>query len=314
VSTKDVSFAKRYLPWIALGAVWILWGSTYLAIRVAVETIPPFLMVGTRYIIAGLLLGALQYAFAKNKPGLPSMQQLKRIAITGVLLLVIGNGILCLAETRIPSGIAALIVASVPIWMLVFEAIRVRKMMSWASVAGLLVGSIGMVLLVGEQTGAANIFYGALILVGSIAWALGSIYSRTTQQHYALTAPLEMTLGGVVAVAVGLTLGEASHFSVAAVSTQSLYGMLWLITGGAMAGYTAYTYIVHTLPAPTVATYGYVNPIVAVILGAAVLHEPVTWTVLAGGAAIIVSVVVILLGNRHRPNEDVVLDLAEDAV
>jgi drug/metabolite transporter (DMT)-like permease len=110
-----VSSIKRYFPWIALIAVWILWGSTYLAIRVAVETIPPYLMVGTRYIIAGILLGALQYALAKEKPKMPTLHELRRIAITGILLLVIGNGILCLAETRIPSGISALIVASVPI-------------------------------------------------------------------------------------------------------------------------------------------------------------------------------------------------------
>ena len=114
--------------------------------------------------------------------------------------------------------------------------------------------------------------------------------------------------------ASGLALGEASHLSFAAISAQSIWGMLWLITGGAMAGYTAYTYIVHNLPASTVATYGYVNPIVAVILGAAVLHEPVTWSVIAGGAAVILSVVVILVGNRRKENEDVSMDLAEDAV
>ncbi len=309
-----MSSIKRYFPWIALVAVWILWGSTYLAIRVAVETIPPYLMVGTRYIIAGVLLGTLQYAFAKNKPAMPTLRELRRIAITGVLLLVIGNGILCLAETRIPSGISALIVASVPIWMLIFESIRTRVMMSWASIAGLLIGSVGMIVLVGQQSGRTNVLYATLILVGSVAWALGSIYSRSTKNHHPLTAPLEMTIGGFVAVGVGLALGEASHLSFAAISAQSLYGMLWLITGGALAGYTAYTYIVHNLPASTVATYGYVNPIVAVILGAAVLHEPVTWSVIAGGAAVILSVVVILVGNRRKETRDVSMDLAEDAV
>jgi drug/metabolite transporter (DMT)-like permease len=309
-----VSYAKRYLPWIALVAVWILWGSTYLAIRVAVETIPPFLMVGTRYVIAGMLLGALQYAFAKEKPSFPTMRELRRLAITGVLLLVIGNGILSLAETRIPSGTAALILASTPIFMLIFEAIRVRKMMSWASIAGLLIGSAGMFLLVGDQSGAGNMFFAVLILVGSISWALGTIYSRTTQHHHALSAPLEMTIGGVIAILTGLALGEAGHLSIAAVSAQSLYGMLWLITGGAMAGYTAYSFVLRTLPAATVSTYGYVNPIVAVILGATILHEPVTWNVLAGGAAVILSVVVILVGNRKNPSEDVSMDLAEDAV
>jgi drug/metabolite transporter (DMT)-like permease len=309
-----VSQVKRYLPWIALVAVWILWGSTYLAIRVAVETIPPFLMIGTRYMIAGILLGAIQYALAKTKPAMPTPSELKRITIMGVLLLVIGNGMLSFAETRIPSGTAALILASTPILMLIFEAIRVRQMMSWASIAGLLIGSAGMVLLVGQQHGAANVFMAVLILVGSTSWALGTIYSRTTQNHYALSAPLEMTIGGAIAVLVGLALGEASHLSVAAISAESVWGMLWLITGGAMAGYTAYTFILRTLPAATVSTYGYVNPIVAVILGATILHEPVTWSELAGGAAVILSVVVILVGNRSKPAQDVSMDLAEDAV
>jgi drug/metabolite transporter (DMT)-like permease len=311
---RNVSPVKRYLPWIALVAVWILWGSTYTAIRVAVETIPPYLMVGTRYIIAGILLGALQWAFLKTKPSMPTPAQLGRIAITAVLLLVIGNGILCLAETRVPSAVAALIVASTPIWMLIFESIRTRTMMSWASIAGLLIGSAGMVVLVGQQSGSANLFYAVLILLGSIAWALGSIYSRGTSNHHPLTAPLEMLAGGFIAVIVGFALGEGSHFSFAAVTAQSVWGMVWLITGGAMAGYTAYSYIVRTLPASTVATYGYVNPIVAVILGAVVLHEPVTLTVIAGGAAVILSVVVILLGNRRKQDEDISMDLAEDAV
>ena len=203
-----MSSVKRYFPWIALVAVWILWGSTYLAIRVAVETIPPYLMVGTRYIIAGILLGALQYALAKQKPAMPTLRELRRIAITGILLLVIGNGILCLAETRIPSGISALIVASVPIWMLIFESIRTRTMMSWASIAGLLIGSVGMIVLVGQQSGQTNVLYATLILVGSVAWALGSIYSRTTKNHHPLTAPLEMTIGGFVAVGVGTRAGR----------------------------------------------------------------------------------------------------------
>jgi drug/metabolite transporter (DMT)-like permease len=310
---RRVGTVKKYLPWIALGAVWILWGSTYLAIRVAVETLPPYLMVGTRYVIAGVLLGALQWAFAKQKPSMPTRKELGRIAVTAVLLLVIGNGLLCFTETRVPSGIAALLVASVPIWMLVLESIRLRTMMSWASVAGLLAGSAGMVLLVGEQSRSANAFYAVLILIGSFAWALGTIYARGTEHHHPLSAPLEMSIGGAVAVVVGLLIGEAQHFSLAAVSAQSIYGMLWLITGGAMAGYTAFAFIVRTLPAPTVATYGYVNPIVAVILGAAVLHEPVTWNVVAGGAAVILSVVIILVGNRRKQVEEDLL-LAEDAV
>ena len=289
---------RRYLPWIALVTVWILWGSTYLAIRVAVETIPPYLMIGTRYVIAGILLYAIQYAIAREKPKLPSARDLLRMAITGVLLLVLGNGLLALSETRVPSGVASLLVATMPIWMLVLEAIRVRRMMSFASIAGLIVGSAGIALLVGEQSGHANGLYAGLILFGSFAWAFGTIFARSTT-HHPLTVPLEMIFGGLVAIGVGLSLGETSAFSLAQVSAQSWYGMLWLITGGAMIGYTAYAFIVRTLPAPTVATYAYVNPIVAVLLGVLLAREPVTWNVVAGGIAVVISVAVILIGNRR---------------
>jgi drug/metabolite transporter (DMT)-like permease len=259
-------------------------------------------MIGTRYIIAGLLLYAIQYAIASPKPTLPRRNDLVRIAITGVLLLVLGNGLLAFAETRVPSGIAALLVATMPIFMLVLEALRTRTMMSLSSIAGLVIGSAGVVLLVGEQSGHANGLYAGLILFGSFAWAFGTIFARETK-HHPLTAPLEMTFGGIVAVIVGLVLGEANHFTLAQVTPQSWYGMLWLITGGAMVGYTAFSFIVRTLPAPVVATYAYVNPVVAVILGVLLLREPVAWNVVLGGVAVVASVVVILVGNRRLENE-----------
>jgi drug/metabolite transporter (DMT)-like permease len=304
--------ARRYLAWISLVAVWVLWGSTYLAIRVGVETLPPYLMIGVRYVIAGALLYAIHYALAPKfrKPSLPSPRQFAHIAVTGVLLLVIGNGLLAVSETRVPSGLSALLLASTPIWMLVLEAIRVRKPIGFTSIAGMVIGSIGIALLVGEPAG-GNAFYAIVILFSGFAWALGSVYARGTE-HHPLAAPLEMLVGGVLSVIVGSALGEWSRLSLAAVSPQSWMGMLWLITGGALAGYTAYAFVVRTLPAATVSTYSYVNPVVAVILGATLLHEPVTWNILAGGTAVVASVVVILLGNR-RPERETCNALAEDA-
>ena len=290
---------RRYLPWIALIAIWFLWGSTYLAIRVAVETLPPYLMIGTRYAIAGALLLGLHWGLARRgrKPPLPSPRQLLHVAVTGVLLLTIGNGLLAVAETRVDTSIAALLLASTPIWMLIMEAIRVRKPISGAAIAGLVVGSAGIALLVGGPSGRADLFYSVLILASAFSWALGSVYARGAE-HHPLAAPFEMLAGGGLAVVVGLCLGEASHLALAHVSLQSWLGMLWLITGGAMAGYTAFAYAVRTLPAATVSTYAYVNPVVAVILGVTFLHEPVTWNLVAGGAAVLLSVVVILWGDR----------------
>jgi len=298
--------ARRYLPWIALVAIWFLWGSTYLAIRVGVETIPPYLMIGVRYMIAGILLFALMRALAPRdrKPPLPSPKQVAHIAITGVLLLTIGNGLLSVSETRVDTSIAALLTASTPIWMLLLEALRVRKPISTASIAGLIVGTLGIGLLVGAPSGQADLFYTMLLLLSAFSWALGSVYARATE-HHPLAAPIEMFIGGALAAIVGLCLGEASHLDLARISLQSWLGMLWLITGGAMAGYTAFAFAVRTLPAATVATYCYVNPVVAVLLGVTFLHEPLTWSVAAGGAAVIASVVVILVGNRDAYGSEI---------
>ncbi|MGA8574620.1 MAG: EamA family transporter [Candidatus Cybelea sp.] len=286
------------LPWIALVAVYFLWGSTYLGIRVAVATIPPFLMTGSRYALAGVLLFALQWFFAKKKPALPNRAQLLRIAVIGILLLAVGNGLLCVAETRVESGTAALLIASSPIFMVVVDAIRARKAPSALAVAGIVLGSIGIAFLVGRSSLHTDLLMAGLILFSSFAWSVGSVYARDTP-HHALTAPLEMTIGGGVSILAGLAFGETSRLHVGAITSESLWGMLWLVFGGAIVGYSAFAYTVRRLPTATVATYGYVNPVVAVILGAIVLGEPVTWRILAGGAAVVGSVALILLGSRR---------------
>ncbi len=293
---------SKALPWIALVVVYLFWGSTYLGIRVAVATIPPYLMTGCRYVVAGALLFALQWLFAKEKPAMPTRVQLLHIAIVAVMLLTIGNGLLCLAETRVESGTAALLIASSPIFMVLLDSIQARKTPSALAIAGIVLGSIGVAALIGKAHAPADTLMAGLILFSSFAWAAGSVYARGTT-HHPLTASIEMVIGGALSVLVGLGIGEASHLRIDAISAPSLWGMLWLIVGGAMIGYSAFAYAVRTLPTPTVATYGYVNPVVAVILGALVLGEPVTWRLLAGGAAVVGSVVLILLGNRRASEE-----------
>ncbi|HEX3458580.1 MAG TPA: EamA family transporter [Candidatus Baltobacteraceae bacterium] len=293
----------KVLPWISLFVVYLVWGSTYLGIRVAVASIPPYLMTGCRYIIAGSLLFGLQWLFTKEKPPMPTREQFARIAITAVLLLVIGNGLLCVVETRQQSGTSALLIASTPIWMVLLDSLRARRMPGAAAFAGMAVGTVGIVELVGMSPSHADALLSALLLLASLSWAVGSIYA-SDGKHHPFTAALEMTMGGFFSLAVALALGETAHFTLAGVTAQSLWGMLWLITAGAMLGYSAYAYVVRTLPAPTVATYAYVNPIVAVILGVLILREPVTWHV-AGGAAIVASVVLILVGSRKTAQEAV---------
>jgi drug/metabolite transporter (DMT)-like permease len=292
----------RGLPWAALIVVYLVWGSTYLGIRVAVATIPPYLMTGVRYLIAGLLLLALQRLTSKRKLAMPNRAELLRIAIVATLLIVIGNGLLCLAETRVESGTSALLLAGTPIWMLLLDALRERRTPRPAAIIGLILGSAGIAALVGKGAGHVDVFFASIILIASVSWAAGSIYARGID-HRPTTASLEMTVGGALCLVVGLLGGEASHLRLHNISAASLWGMAWLISGGAMLGYSAYAYAVRTLPMATVATYGYVNPVVAVILGALILREPVTWNVVAGGAAVIASVVLILVGSRRAPEE-----------
>ena len=289
-------------PWVALATVYLVWGSTYLGIRVAVETLPPYLMTGVRWLSAGTLLFAWQWFASKERPALPTREGLVQIAVTALLLLVLGNGLLCIAELRVESGTSALLIATTPIWMLLIDAALTRTAPRLAAIAGVALGTTGIALLAGRGKGHADAFYGGIIVLASIAWAAGSLYARG-KHHGPATAALEMIAGGVFCIIAGLLFGEASHLKLAAISRESIWGMVWLITGGAMVGYSAYAYVVRTLPVATVATYGYVNPVVAVLLGALILHEPVTWNVVAGGGAIVASVVLILLGSRRTAEE-----------
>jgi len=251
-------------------------------------------MTGARWLVAGGLLFAWQSLAGKERPRLPTRESWLQIVATAMLLLVFGNGLLCIAELRVESGTAALLIATTPIWMLLIEALLTHTPPKATAIGGIVLGSVGIVLLAGHGAGGANVFYAALIVLSSISWAAGSIYARG-KDHGPMTAALEMIAGGALCIVAGVLTGELPHLHLAAISRESLWGMLWLITAGAMIGYSAYAYVVRTLPVATVATYGYVNPVVAVILGALILHEPITWNVAAGGAAIIASVLLILM-------------------
>jgi drug/metabolite transporter (DMT)-like permease len=258
-------------------------------------------MTGFRYIVAGSLLFALQWFFTKKKPSLPSRREMLQIVVVAALLLCVGNGLLCLAETRVESGTSALLLASTPIFMVLLDALRSRKMPSATALSGIAIGTGGIAALVGRGAGNVDLWTGTMILIGAFSWALGSVYAGHRKLgHY--TAAFEMIAGGILCSIVAVVIGELAHFRVQSVTSASLWGLAWLVTGGAMLGYSAFAFAVRTLPTATVATYGYVNPVVAVILGALVLREPLTWNVLGGGAAVVVSVALILFGNRSpRP-------------
>ncbi len=296
---------SRALPWIALVAVWFLWGSTYIAIRAAVETIPPLLMAGVRYVIAG---GSLTLVLALwNRSWLRAItrEQWIGLAVAAFALLVVGNGLLCIEEQYVPAGPAALVVATTPIWMMVIDAILDRRSIPKLALVGLALGSLGIVALVGIPGGGIAPFAALAILAGAASWAAGSVFMRRNAGSHGnpLVPALEMLAGGVMLLIAALLTGETAHVHLAAIASRSIAGFWWLVGPGAIVGYSAYGYAVRTLPTPVVATYAYVNPIVAVVLGALVLSEPLTPNVLIGGATIVLAVIAILRAPRQATGE-----------
>lgn len=283
--------------WIALLALYIVWGSTYLAILFAVDTIPPFLQAGLRFLISGLILVIWRRAAGDE---MPSLKQWKSIAIVGTLLLLGGNGLVSFAEQRIASGVAALIIGTVPLWLVLIEALRpggVRP--SWRAIIGLIVGFGGIYLLIGpsELTGEFQFdVLGTLVLLtAALLWSIGSIYSRSAElpKSALMTTGAEMLAGSIPIFIVSILFGEWSSFSFAQVSVQSWLALLYLITFGSMVGFVAYIWLLQNAPVSLVATYAYVNPLVAVLLGSWFAQESLTARTLVAAGIIIGSVVFI---------------------
>lgn len=290
----------RALPWIALVTVYVIWGSTYLGIRVAVETIPPFLMAGTRYIIAGTVLAIGMLIWNRTLLTQLKWPQWRSLLTTAALLLLGGNGILCYAEQVLPSGIAALIVATVPIAMVLVNAMLTRVSIPSGAIVGLALGTLGIVALVGLHAGSIPLIPAILTVIASFSWATGSVLGKinATDRKNPILPAIEMLTGGIMLCIAGLAMGEAGQVHFAAITAASWWGWAWLIVGGAIVGYTAYVYVVRKLPTNVVATYAYVNPIVAVALGAAFLGEPITVNVIVGGAIIVLGVLAILRASK----------------
>lgn len=280
----------------AFAAVYIIWGSTYLAIRFAVETTPPFLMAAVRFLISGFIL----YGLARMRGSLrPTRSHWKHATIVGALLLVGGNGAVVWAEQTVPSGLTALIVAILPFWIVILEwVLPGHRRPTRGIIAGLIVGVIGLGILLGpavmDQSSEMSLSGGLILILGSLSWALGSLYSKYAKMPSPLlTTGMEMLSGGVLLLVCALILREPSNFDVRAVSTASILGLLYLTTFGSLIGFTAYIYLLEHVPASRVATYAYVNPVVAVILGWLIGHEPLTARTLIAAVVIIGAVALI---------------------
>lgn len=290
----------------AFAAVYVIWGSTYLAIRYAVETIPPFLMGGTRFLIAGLILFA--WARLRGSPA-PTRAQWWAALITGVLLLVGGNGAVIWSEQHVASGLVALIVAIVPLWIVVLDWLRPGGTRPTLAVfVGVALGLAGLALLIGPdalaQHGSSRLDVRAALVpvLGSLLWAVGSIYSRYAARPSSaqLATGMQMLAGGASFLLVSEIAGEPHRFRLAAVTPASWIGYLYLVTFGALVGFTAYIYLLRASTPAKASTYAYVNPVVAVILGWAVAGEPFTPRMLVAAAIILSGVALITLANAKR--------------
>jgi drug/metabolite transporter (DMT)-like permease len=296
----------------ALLTVYVVWGSTYLAIAVMIETLPPLLAAGVRFVTAGLLLLGALGAQARMRPSSqpierPSLAHLRSAAIIGSLLLFGGNGGVVLSEQFIPSGVAAVIVATVPIWLAVFDTVLSRRAPSLLVVGGLVAGTVGVAVLMApiKGIGDVNPLGIGLVVVAAISWAAGSVYARgaTLPRSALLGTGLEMLAGGVVLVLAGSLIGELGRTNVEAFSLRSLLALAYLIVFGSIVAFSAYTWLLANVPISTVGTYAYVNPIVAVALGAVILGEPITLrTIIA--TVLILGAVVAMVSGRPREAEE----------
>jgi drug/metabolite transporter (DMT)-like permease len=281
------------LVWLALGIVYVVWGSTYLGIRVAVDTIPPFTMGGARFVLAGVLLYGI--AQLRGAPGWVSRRELGACALAGTLLVAGGNGIVNVAEVHIDSGFAALVVAAVPLWVVLFRRISGDRV-AVATLVSVAIGFVGVGLLLapGGGSGSNRTLGFFLVLFASFSWALGSFSSPRLPlpPHPLLSTALQMGCGGLVLCFAALVSGEPSDFQLGDVSGDSLIAFAYLVLIGSLVAYTAYAWLLQNAPISRVATYAYVNPTIAIFLGWLILDERVTAITLLGAAIVIGSVAV----------------------
>ncbi|MFZ3472641.1 EamA family transporter [Streptomyces sp. 4.24] len=287
--------------WIALALVYVVWGSTYLGIRIVVETMPPFLSAGARFLTAGALLAGI-VAWRRGPAALKATRaQAGSAVLVGLLLVLGGNGLVVLAETTVPSGLAALLVAAVPMWLVVLRAGSGDRP-SPRTLAGVLLGLGGLAVLTspgfGGEIGLGGVL---LVLAASVLWALGSFSAArlTLPADPFAGSAYQMLAGGAAGILVGLCRGEQHGLDPASYSTASWLALGYLVLFGSLVGFTAYVWLLRAAPLSLVATYAYVNPVVAVALGWLILDEALTWPILLGGAIVVAAVCVIVSTERR---------------
>jgi len=285
--------------WIALWVVYIVWGSTYLGIERASETMPPTFAAGVRFTLAGgLMLGFIAWRKGRDRLRL-SRAELASSAVVG-LLLPGANSLLFITERQVPIGLASLIIASIPLWVLLLR-IAARDRLDLISTGGLVIGFAGIAVLVRPGGGTGSLGYLLLTVLAAFLWALGSFFSprlRVPRDAFVATG-FEMLIGGVVLLAIGLVTAKPPELDPTIYSARSVFGLWYLIVFGSILGYTAYAWLLANAPIGQVSTYAYVNPVIAIALGAVVLGEDVTLRI-AAGAVLVLAAVALVVRRESR--------------
>jgi drug/metabolite transporter (DMT)-like permease len=310
---KTESSRKLLILVAAFFAVYVFWGSTYLAIKYAIETLPPFLMAGSRFLFAGGIL--FLWARLSKDYEAPKLEHWRTSFIVGTLLLLGGNGGVVLAQHYIPSSLAALLVATEPLWIVILSWVWLNGgRPNWKVVLGLLLGFAGVWMLIsgrasnGIEGGGYGQWIGIVaVIVGALSWATGSIYGLrgASPKSPLLAAGMQMISGSISLLIVGMVRGEWSTFDASAVSSASLIGLAYLVVFGSLVGFTAYSWLLKNARPSMVATYAYVNPVIAVLLGWLIAGEAMTGQMLFGAGVIVGSVVLITSQNSSETAEPV---------
>ncbi|MER5624692.1 EamA family transporter [Streptosporangium sp. NPDC002544] len=296
---------KALLVWGALATVYVVWGSTYLAIMIVIETMPPLLSGAIRFVTAALILGVVVLLLKGRESFRMTWKEAGGAALVGLLLLNGGNGMVAVAEQHISSGLAALLVASTPLWLVIFRVLF-RDRPQVLTLTGVLIGFGGVaVLSLTGGSSAADSTGIVIILLASLSWSVGSfLTSRIPMPANPFTASaVEMAAGGVGLALTSAVVGE--HVDLADVSTRSWIALAYLIMVGSLVGFTAYVWLLSNAPISLVSTYAYVNPVVAVVLGALVLSEQVTGPMIVGGMVIVLGVALVVSTERRKKPEPV---------
>jgi drug/metabolite transporter (DMT)-like permease len=286
---------------LALGTVYVVWGSTYLAIRVTDRTLPPLLMSSVRFLIAGVAL----YAFAARGRARPTRREWAAAAIVGAALLLVGNGGVAWAETRLDSGFAALIVAIIPLYVALFDRVFFGRRLSRAAVLGLVIGFAGVAVLV-RPGGGNNVGVALALIATTSAWAAGSLYARGAPLPSSplLAAAMQMLAAAAFLGVAGLVSGEANDVHTSSFTVKPLVAFAYLVLVGSLIAFSAYAWLLKNVRISTVATYAFVNPVVAVALGTLFLGESIGWSTVVAGVAIVTAVVLIVTAKQRYPESD----------